>query len=257
MPLQCLVDLVCDDCDAEIAIVLNEPGHLVQLTRLRDEVGPVASSDGLLHRRDECGREIVDAAADRVDDPQDGLYVVTLVRRAGHDFGYLRMHECDPVVDELGQPARHQPHGLVAIGIEVEGDVRGAGIVCAAAQDGLLNAQDRRKIMAFPHPGEELGDVRRVEALAKQLVDGLQLRQVVVVVERRAALPAWRVEQAALTVGADVARADTRDPREVVQSILSQPGAPRVGRGDGYLACGHCSTADAILSEVVAASVRM
>ena len=91
------------------------------------------------------------------------------------------------------------------------------------AQDRLLDAQDRREVVAFPHAGEELGDVRGVETLAKQLVDGLQLGQVVVVIERRAALPARRVEQAAFTVRADIAWADTRNPREVVQSILSQP----------------------------------
>jgi hypothetical protein len=59
--------------------------------------------------------------------------------------------------------------------------------------------------MAFPHANEELGDVCAGEPFAKQLVDGLELGQVVVVVERRAALPARRVEQAAFAVRADVA----------------------------------------------------
>ena len=169
-----------------------------------------------------------------------------LIGRAHDDLGDLGMDERNGVAGALDQPARHQPSDLVAPGIEIECG-GSPGFLCTRAENGLLNPKDRGQVMALPHAGEELGDVRGVESLPQQLVDGLQLGQVVVVVIRRAALPARRVEQAAFPICADIARADTRDPRQIVQSILSQPN----------LACGHCSTGDTTPSEVMTEPVRM
>ena len=66
-----------------------------------------------------------------------------------------------------------------------------------------------------------------LKPLRSSSVDGPQLGQVVVVVERRAPLPARRIEQAAFAIGANVAGTDSRDPRQLVQSVLSQPGTDR------------------------------
>ncbi len=159
----------------------------------------------VLQRGDQRGRQLVDSAAGGFDHLQDHLNVGELIGRTRDDLGHLRMDQGNRVLDELGEPARHQPLRLVTPGIEIEGDGRRSGLVGAASQNRLLDAQDRREIVALAHAGEELGDVRAVEALPKQLVDRLQLGQVVVVVERRATLPPRRVEQATLPIGADVA----------------------------------------------------
>ena len=205
MPLQSLVEQVCDDGNAEIAVVRNEPGHLVLLLRLRHVSGPVTRGDGLLERGNQRGRELVDRAAGGVDYPQDHLNVGELIGRTRDDLGDRRMNQGNRVLDELGKPARHQPLRLVTPGIEIENDGRDGRIVGSVAQNRLLDAQNRREIVALTHAGEELGDVRAVEPLPQQLVDGLQLGQVVVVVERRPSLPPWRVEQAAFAICADIA----------------------------------------------------
>src|SRR3954465_13136402 len=158
------------------------------------------------------------------------------------------MDEGDRVLDEFSEPARDKPLRLVTFRIEIESYGLGHGVVGFAPQNRLLDAEDGRQVVAFAHAGQELGDVRAVEPLAKQLVDGVQLRQVIVVVERRSALAPWRVEQPAFAIRADVAWADPRDARKVVESVLSQSGTPNRD-GGCLLACRHCSTASAILSE--------
>ena len=130
-----------------------------------------------------------------------------------------------------------------------------AALVGPRAQDGLLNAQDVGQIGALAHAREELRDVGGVEPPAEQLIDGLQLGQVVVVVVRRPTDPPRRVEQAALPIGADIAGTDTRDPRQIVQPVLSQRDAPRPGSGCASAlhrdnACDHCSRRILFASEV-------
>ena len=190
------------------------------------------------------GGQPVDGVVGRFQHPQNRLNVVELIRRARDDLGHLRMDQRDTVVGALGQPARHQSSGLVTTRVEIQRDCGGPGLLGATAQNGLLNPQNRREVVALPHPGEELGDVRGVISLPKELVDGVQLGQVVVVVERRAPLPSWRVEQAAFAICPDIAGADPRNPRQVVQPVLSQSDAPILRRvqAGGYLACGHCNT---------------
>src|SRR3954462_9805452 len=121
------------------------------------------------------------------------------------------MNEVYRVLDEFGEPAREQSLRLVTARVEIERYGVDNGVVGFAAQNRLLDPEDGGKVVTFAHTGEELGDVRAVEPLAKQLVDGVQLRQVIVVVERRSALAPWRVEQPAFAIRADVAWADPRD----------------------------------------------
>ena len=129
----------------------------------------------------------------------------------------------------------------------------------ARAKDGALDAQDVGQIGALSHAGEELGDVRGVETLAQQLVDGSKLREVVVVVVRRTADTPRRIEQAALPIRADIAGADTRNPREIIEPVLSQRNAPQPRPGCALAlhrdnSCDHCSGRIAFASEVMAAN---
>ena len=66
---------------------------------------------------------------------------------------------------------------------------------------------------------------------------------------RRATLPAGRVEKPPLAIRADIAGADTRDPGQVVEPEISQPGTLYIGRGTALNrdnACAHCTRGCAV-----------
>ena len=73
--------------------------------------------------------------------------------------------------------------------------------------------------------------------------------------EKEPSLSGSPYQQAALSVGADIPRSDPRDPRQIVESVLSQRHAPRAGLGRVSAlhrdnACDHCSCRILLASEV-------
>jgi hypothetical protein len=191
----------------------------------------------LLQRVDEIGGQVVDRLPRRFEHPQNRTHVQQRIRGARHDGTHRPVVQHHLAVDEPGQAVIDQLARLLALRVDAhDGPVtrphrRLGSLVGSRAQDGSLNAQDVGQIGTLAHAREELRDVGGVEPPAEQLIDGLQLGEVVVVVVRRPTDPPRRVEQAALSIGADIAGTDTRDPRQIIQPVLSQRDTPRPRSG--------------------------
>ena len=231
----------------------GSPGRSGPVRRSRPRSGtwsfPNLASTDSSSASDESARQAVDGVASRLVDPHQCADVQQLIRGSPQNLGDRRIderrrgpHASRPsrirsawprfvtVRDRCRwravpsspprRPAKSSPASDAS-----------SGSSPSRPEQGTLDAQDVGQIGALTHAREKLGDVSRVEAPAKQLVDRAQLRQVVVVVERRTADPARRVQQATLAIGADIAGTDAGDPRQLIEAVLSQRSAPRSRSG--------------------------
>ena len=258
-----LVELGGHDLLTELAIVVHHPPDLGNLVGLRK----IARADPGLEQFDETGDEcfgqIIDRVVGGLEEAHQGPHVEAMIGGPRQDVGGGTVDQPDLAGHDLGHAVCHQLADLDAVGPEAEPGVVDLGLflrgfAVPGPQHSPLQTEDVGQVGSLTHAGEELGDVGGVVTLAQQLADGVELGQVVIVVEGGPAVPARRVQESPLAVGADVAHADPRDPRQLLQPVLSHDPTPLCAAGLGRTrSCDHCSPEDNLLSEVTKQQKRM
>jgi hypothetical protein len=153
---------------------------------------------------DDRGRQTLDRFGGGVGQSQQRPHVLDGLRGTPDYPGQRRVRQDHSTGCDVGQAEVAEPSGLVAVRVDVDGCRLGDG---GAAEDRVVHAEHVCEVVAFAHARDELGDVRGAEAALQQPGNGAQLCQVLIAVVRGTTPPLRRVEEPALAVGADVARA--------------------------------------------------
>ncbi|BBY52396.1 hypothetical protein MARA_58640 [Mycolicibacterium arabiense] len=153
---------------------------------------------------DDRGRQTLHRFGGGVGQSQQRPHVFDGLRGSADDPCQRGVRQDYPAGCDLGQAEVTESFGLVAVRIDVDRCRLGGG---GAPEDRVVHAEHVGEVVPLAHARDELGDVRGAEAALQQTGDGAQLRQVLIAVVRGAAPPLRRVEEPALAVGADVARA--------------------------------------------------